>query len=77
VTVERGCPVRVDTDRRGIAGGAVEQRSGPWRTSGHWWRHGVVAWNRDEWDITLGDGGAYRIYRDRDEDRWFIEGILD
>jgi len=35
------------------------------------------AWDRDEYDVALGDGAAYRIYRDRHEDRWFIEGILD
>ncbi len=30
-------PVRVTTDRRGFAGGAVVQCAGPWRTSGEWW----------------------------------------
>src|SRR4029079_9357182 len=58
-------PVRVTTDRRGFAGGAVTQCAGPWRTSGEWWadRAGEAAhlphpahlphqtpWNRDEWD---------------------------
>jgi hypothetical protein len=33
-------------------------------------------WNKDEWDIAAPDG-VYRIYRDRDTDQWFLEGILD
>jgi protein ImuB len=34
-------------------------------------------WNRDEWDVSLSDGGVYRIFRDRDTDGWFIDGIFD
>jgi protein ImuB len=34
-------------------------------------------WNRDEWDVSLADGGVYRIFRDRSRDRWFIDGIVD
>ena len=34
-------------------------------------------WDRDEWDVTLNDGAIYRIFRERDADRWFIEGIVD
>jgi protein ImuB len=30
-------PLRVSTDRRGFAGGAVVSCAGPWRTSGAWW----------------------------------------
>jgi protein ImuB len=36
-----------------------------------------AAWNRDEWDVALGDGAVYRIFRDRDSDRWFIDAIVD
>ena len=36
-----------------------------------------VGWNRDEWDVALGDGGIYRVYRDRDRNRWFVDGIVD
>jgi protein ImuB len=89
VVVERGRPVRVTTDRPGIKGGLVEQCAGPWRSSGGWWttegRQPAAPagagpggrWNRDEYDVALGDGGAYRIYRDRHEEGWFIEGMLD
>ena len=67
-------PSRVTTDRIGIKGGDVRQCAGPWRSSGGWWG---TAWDRDEYDVALGDGAAYRIYRDRHEGHWFIEGILD
>jgi protein ImuB len=36
-----------------------------------------VAWDRDEWDVTLASGPSYRLFRDRHADRWFIEGIVD
>ena len=35
------------------------------------------SWNRDEWDVSLSDGGVYRIFQDRDTDRWFIDAIVD
>jgi protein ImuB len=37
VDLDRGCPVRVTTMRRGLAGGRVLERAGPWRSSGGWW----------------------------------------
>src|SRR5688572_12301929 len=36
-----------------------------------------LPWDRDEWDVSLSDGGVYRIFRDRDTDGWFIDGIFD
>jgi protein ImuB len=48
------------------------ERSEPWRVPGAA-RH---KWNNDEWDVALPDG-VYRIYRDRDSNQWFLEGILD
>jgi protein ImuB len=56
----------------GIRGNVLEF-AGPWRTSGDWWT--TNPWARDEWDIALGDGALYRIYR---EPRgWFVEGSYD
>jgi protein ImuB len=84
-----GRPDQVMVDRRGLAGGHVDVAAGPWRTSGEWWRvsearlqsvpgtRPVVGWNRDEWDVALSDGAVYRIYRDRDRDRWFVDGVID
>jgi protein ImuB len=36
-TDTRHRPLRVSSDRRGFAGGAVLSCAGPWRTSGAWW----------------------------------------
>jgi nucleotidyltransferase/DNA polymerase involved in DNA repair len=77
VRVDHGRPVRVMTDRAGLAGGGVTTCAGPWRTSGGWWSETKGAWNRDEWDVTLSDGGTYRVFRERDADNWFIEGVVD
>jgi hypothetical protein len=97
--VADGRPVRVTTDRRGFAGGAVITCAGPWRTSGEWWKADArksevgsqksdrtadfrlqtsdLPWNRDEWDVSLSDGAVYRIFCERDTDRWFIDAIVD
>ena len=81
VIVQDGRPARITTERRGLEGGRVEAAAGPWRTSGDWWRVGSPSesngWNRDEWDVALGDGAVYRVYRDRVTERWFIDGIVD
>jgi len=53
--------------------------SGPWSSSGHWWKR-PSAWARDEWDVALKtpDGiGLYRIYLDRIRRQWFVEGVFD
>ncbi|HEY1913619.1 MAG TPA: hypothetical protein VGG73_22010 [Vicinamibacterales bacterium] len=97
VAVSDGRPVRVTTDRREFAGGAVLHSAGPWRTSGEWWldSHQPLAishpsamshepsaipsapWDRDEWDVALGDGAVYRIFQERERGAWFIDAIVD
>jgi protein ImuB len=82
VTIEQDRPVRVAGTRQGLTGGRVEQWAGPWRSAGEWWEPPAPAgtsggWNRDEWDVSLSDGGLYRIFRDRTTDRWFCEGVFD
>ena len=83
VTLERGRPVRVITDRRGFSGGRVERCEGPWRSSGDWWVQGYAAhaphaWNCDEWDVVLSEGSTYRISQARgDGETWSIDGIVD
>jgi protein ImuB len=77
VTVERGRPVRVAIDRRGMPGGHVEQCAGPWRSSGSWWERETAHWDRDEWDVALSDGCVCRLFRERGRGGWFLEGILD
>jgi protein ImuB len=75
VTIERGRPVRLTTDRRGFAGGTVIRCAGPWRSSGDWWSNERYA--REEWDIALSDGAVYRIFQDRETESWFIDAIVD
>jgi protein ImuB len=151
ISLAEGRPMRIVSDRRGIAGGIVELCAGPWRTSGDWWQAGYEGarvrgsegprvrgcegakvrrcegagdardrvwksttsggfgvrgnarpvergaadgaasapfgtrfvpssrrpWNRDEWDVTLACGAAYRIFHDHDRGGWFVEGEID
>jgi protein ImuB len=55
--------------------GKVVACAGPWRTSGEWWM--PEPWDRDEWDVSLGNGAIYRIHEDRRTGRWFLEGNYD
>lgn len=66
--------------------------SGPWRTSGDWWRED--AWQQDEWDLELrfapmrrqfahaelpqtAHHGLYCIYFDEIRQSWFVRGMYD
>jgi protein ImuB len=69
VETELGVPKNI-TAR--VCRGKIVKTAGPWRTSGDWWK--CDAWNRDEWDVSLTDGGLYRIYSARE---WFVEGVYD
>jgi protein ImuB len=55
--------------------GRIVQKAGPWRTSGDWWR--PDSWDRDEYDLALSDGALYRLYLDRAQKKWFVEGVYD
>jgi protein ImuB len=35
------------------------------------------SWDRDEWDVSLGDGAVYRIFQDRERGGWFVDAIVD
>ena len=54
--------------------GPIATASGPWRTSGDWWRPNM--WDREEWDIEVVDA-LYRIYYDVHLDRWYAQGVYD
>jgi protein ImuB len=59
--------------------GRVIAASGPWCSSGHWWNR-AVTWVREEWDVALKTPagiGFYRIYLDRVQKQWFVEGMFD
>lgn len=72
VVMHEGAPAALNAT--GIRG-RVLHTAGPWRTAGDWWR--ADAWDRDEWDITLGDRSLYRIYFDHTVSQWFVEGRYD
>ncbi len=60
--------------------GTVVQAAGPWRSSGAWWQSTPErdgAWDRDEWDIALDSGAAYRVFQDRQSGQWWVEGEID
>ncbi|MDX6445478.1 MAG: protein ImuB [Blastocatellia bacterium] len=84
VQTMQGRPARIrayDVKSSGLVRGQVICASGPWRTSGDWWRPDL--WVRDEWDIAVADSVSKqsdvvcRIYRDLRSDDWFVEGIYD
>jgi protein ImuB len=77
-----GRPVQIRMPLSERDGGAITASAGPWRTSGHWWAQEGPSrqkgpWVRDEWDVTLAGGGVYRIYRDHEGERWFVDGEVD
>lgn len=84
VQTMKGQPARInawDMNSSSVVRGKVIRVSGPWRTSGDWWRTDV--WARDEWDIAVADSipkqsdVLCRIYRDLQSEEWFVEGMYD
>jgi protein ImuB len=80
----QGRPMRIsahDVKSACLVRGKIVRASGPWRTSGDWWRPDV--WAREEWDITVTDSMPKqsdvlcRVYRDLLSDDWFVAGIYD
>ena len=83
-----GCPTRVAF--QGLRG-EVTAASGPWRTSGDWWREDP--WQQDEWDLEIQfhaspephdrsakaspKSGIYRFYYDSLRRGWFVRGAYD
>jgi protein ImuB len=84
VQTRQGRPTRInayDGKSAGLVRGKVICASGPWRTSGDWWRADV--WVREEWDIAVADSipkqsdVLCRIYHEVQSEDWFVEGIYD
>jgi protein ImuB len=84
VQVMQGRPAGIrayDVKSACLVRGKIICASGPWRTSGDWWRPDL--WVRDEWDIAVADSMpkqnevVCRIYRDLRNNDWFVEGIYD
>jgi protein ImuB len=83
VQAERGYPTEISAwDKNRSVYGKVLYLSGPWRTTGDWWR--ADTWARDEWDVGVVSSSKetfgqvlYRIYRELSSGTWFVEGIYD
>jgi protein ImuB len=76
---ERQRPERGASRKPGEAGPPSEsERGGPVSSEKSWaGREDRPYWNRDEWDVAVGDDAIYRIFRDRDTGGWFIDAIVD
>jgi protein ImuB len=90
VTLREGRPVHISFPNMH---GEVVVASGPWRTSGEWWREDT--WHREEWDVEIRrpaasktnvfenspsaepQNGVYRIYFDVLRQAWFVAGMYD
>jgi protein ImuB len=90
VTLREGRPVHISFPNMH---GEVVAASGPWRTSGEWWREDT--WHREEWDVEIHrpaasntdlfehspsaepQNGVYRIYFDAIRQAWFVAGMYD
>jgi len=84
VQTKNGWPAHISTHNMNsscLVRGKIICTSGPWRTSGDWWRTDI--WAREEWDIALADCSSEqnevlcRIYRDLQSEEWFVEGVYD
>ena len=69
-------PTGCSVDKEPVTGDDLRaRRGGPVR--GHPLTANSTYWHRDEWDVVLTDGAAYRVFQDRDRQRWFIEALFD
>jgi protein ImuB len=68
-------PAGERTAQRPQIDGTVRVASGPWRMEEGWWSEQATA--REYWDIEMQTGGLYRLYRDRQTNEWFADGIYD
>lgn len=55
--------------------GRVRVASGPWACEEGWWKESAAA--RDYWDVEVEGGVLYRIFRDRETQAWFADGVYD
>ncbi len=55
--------------------GHVVHCAGPWRLFGEWW--GEAPFARDYFDVELEGGGLFRIYRNLDDESWWVDGMYD
>jgi protein ImuB len=73
VLCARGMPQFV---RGASLGGRVMARAGRWRHDGEWW-HEAAGFVRDYYELALDEGGVYRVFRDLNSGRWYLDGVYD
>ena len=69
---QEGLPERLQLSEHPLE---ILSRAGPWRLFGEWW--GECRFARDYFDVELSDGGVYRLYRNLEDESWFVDGIYD
>jgi len=81
VETRNGYPVQVTFS--GLRGRVIAA-SGPWRSSGDWWREDF--YDKDEWDLEIQSHaktergkqqGVYRVCYDWTKKAWFVRGAFD
>jgi len=81
VETRNGYPVHVSFS--GLRGRVIAA-SGPWRSSGDWWREDF--YDKDEWDLEIQSNakterrkqqGVYRVCYDWTKKAWFVRGAFD
>jgi protein ImuB len=81
VQTRNGRPAHINAPKLNsscVVRGKIIRASGPWRTSGDWWRTDV--WARDEWDIAVAAEQSEvlcRLYHEWQSEEWFVEGVYD
>ena len=75
VTVERGRPVRLAIDRRGMPGGADRSQRRPLANVGRLVDRRRGRWDRDEWDVALRTARSAGCSARRETGTWFLEGV--
>ncbi|HYO75711.1 MAG TPA: DNA polymerase Y family protein [Thermoanaerobaculia bacterium] len=55
----------------GEMSGQVRACAGPWRVQEGWWS--ATPADRDYWDVELLRGSAFRLYREENQQEWFVE----
>jgi protein ImuB len=55
-------------------GGQVVHVAGPFRVRDGWWQHPI---ERDYFDVELTDGAIYRVYLDRRDGGWHVDGCYE
>ncbi|HVT03866.1 MAG TPA: DNA polymerase Y family protein [Thermoanaerobaculia bacterium] len=68
-------PVQVPDRKPLMIDGSIRVAAGPWTLEEGWWSDDPI--ERDYWDVELMTGGIFRVYRERESERWFADALYD